>query len=67
MTCDKNCHPIKPYSRMAHCGACHHTFSGVSSFDAHRRGGACIEPAERGMAERDGVWRIPGDGKKWWT
>jgi hypothetical protein len=26
---------------VCHCAACHRTFTGVSGFDTHRRGGAC--------------------------
>jgi hypothetical protein len=44
----------------AHCGSCHRTFSRVSNFDAHRRGGACVDPASRGLVERGGVWRKAG-------
>jgi hypothetical protein len=33
----------------AHCGACHHTFTGVEAFDRHRRGGRCASPAESGL------------------
>ncbi len=35
-----------------HCAAdgCHRTFSGVSTFDRHRRDGRCIDPATVGMA-----------------
>lgn len=55
---------------VAHCAACHETFSGVQLFDAHRSAdgerGACIPPAEvqgRGgeqrMFFRDGMWRGP--------
>lgn len=38
--------------RTCHCGGagCHRTFSGVSTFDAHRRGGHCLDPASIGLA-----------------
>lgn len=58
-----------------HCGSCHHTFSGVTLFDAHRfiddEHGGCRNPAEvtvlkRGttvpvavMEFRGGMWRGP--------
>ncbi len=29
----------------AHCASCHHHFSGVTHFDAHRRDGHCVDPA----------------------
>lgn len=49
---------------VAHCAACHRTFSGVSAFDRHRsvRGdhGACVDPADiPGIEHRDGMWRGP--------
>jgi hypothetical protein len=35
----------------AHCAAaCHRSFSGVTNFDRHRRNGACLNPANIGMA-----------------
>lgn len=42
MTCRPLCVPPTP--TQAHCGTCHHTFSGVSLFDAHRIGGVCHHP-----------------------
>lgn len=46
---------------MAHCSACHRTFSGVSGFDQHRLRGVCVNPAERGLVldQQVGVWRSP--------
>lgn len=29
----------------AHCGACHHTFTGVTAFDKHRVRYKCVDPA----------------------
>jgi hypothetical protein len=36
----------------AHCAAacCHRTFSGVTTFDVHRRDGRCNDPAGFGMS-----------------
>jgi hypothetical protein len=45
--------------RTAHCAACHRTFGGVGGFDRHRRGGACLEPADVGLELRGGVFRGP--------
>lgn len=44
-----------------HCSGCHETFSSVSGFDRHRRGGECLKPAEIGLV-RDGrgSWSFPG-------
>lgn len=43
---------------------CHQTFSGVSTFDAHRRNGRCLTPAEVGMSLVPGrpyeCWGYPG-------
>jgi hypothetical protein len=58
VTCRPTC--IQPSPSNAHCGACHHTFSGVSAFDRHRRGGECINPRDLGLhADPRGVWRYP--------
>lgn len=37
-------------AQVAHCGACHRTFTRVSNFDRHRRGGECRHPTEVGLA-----------------
>ena len=47
-----------------HCSRCHLTFSGIGLFDAHQRGGQCIDPAEmdvKGDPLRllNGVWSGP--------
>lgn len=58
MTCSPTCR--RPTPGQAHCGACHLTFSGVSGFDRHRRGGACLDPAAFGFhPDERGVWRAP--------
>ncbi len=52
---------------VAHCGACHETFSGVGLFDRHRDQhgdrGKCLDPATitKGspIVWRDGMWRGP--------
>jgi hypothetical protein len=33
----------------AHCGSCHVTFTSVTAFDRHRRGGRCLDPVEAGL------------------
>ena len=43
----------------AHCGGCHATFSGITTFDAHRRGGTCLAPADVGLELRNGAFRGP--------
>lgn len=43
----------------SHCAAknCHHTFGGVTSFDAHRRNGKCIHPSLLGLRQNaKGIW-----------
>lgn len=44
---------------VCHCGACHRTFSGLTLFDAHRRGGKCADPAGVDLRVVDGIWRYP--------
>lgn len=59
MSCRTTC--IQPSPSNAHCSACHHTFSGITAFDRHRRAGACLSPLTIGLhADRRGVWRHPG-------
>ncbi len=50
-------------SNTCHCGApgCHRTFTGVSAFDLHRRGGQCADPATVGMVV------APGRAYEAWT
>jgi hypothetical protein len=61
MTCTDDC--IHPSQSQAHCGSgCHRSFGGVSGFDAHRRGGRCVDPAtitkDGGMhLDANGIWR----------
>ncbi|SNR47896.1 hypothetical protein SAMN06265360_1077 [Haloechinothrix alba] len=48
----------------AHCGACHRTFNTAGLFDAHRRDGACRDPASvwHGggyLRQVDGIWSGP--------
>jgi hypothetical protein len=66
-----------------HCSGCHRTFSGVTTFDLHRRPrgwhGSCVDPATlatatgtRLLIERNGVWGRPAmDGetvaRRWGT
>ena len=40
----------------AHCAGCHETFTSTSGFDAHRRAGRCLIPAEIGMVRADRRW-----------
>lgn len=41
-------------SNTCHAACCHLTFSGVESFDIHRRGGDCKPPASVGLQLVDG-------------
>lgn len=60
MSCNENC-PKLGVTRLCHCGACHRTFSGVSTFDMHRFRGVCYEPTERfQMTLKGGVWGFHG-------
>lgn len=51
ITCSKGC-KWSGLSR-AHCGSCHTTFGGVTSFDRHRRGGMCVKPEDIGLIAKD--------------
>lgn len=64
-TCN-GCTAIWTAQNAAHCSVCHHTFSTVPLFDAHRPRGRCLYPTfvlntsgERRMFERNGMWRGP--------
>jgi hypothetical protein len=43
---------------------CHRTFGGVTGFDEHRRGDACLDPATLGYEERFGDPTMPGLWRK---
>lgn len=63
MTCNDECPQLRSGSNRAHCGACHLTFSGFTSFDLHRRGGTC-DAEGHGLVEKGGVWRRPVDARQ---
>jgi hypothetical protein len=68
MSCTEQCR--KPNGKQAHCGVCHMTFSVVSHFDRHRRGGVCSTPESLGLTSaRGGVWAMYGvnGGRNWWN
>ena len=47
----------------AHCAGCHQTFTSVSGFTAHRKGGQCHDPHSLGMVPADRKWlgwALPG-------
>jgi hypothetical protein len=59
----------------SHCGACHHTFTGLTAFEAHRDGShsqgtrRCLDPIQVGLVRsgRDYLcWGFPSDGSEWW-
>jgi hypothetical protein len=49
--------------KRCHCGACHLNFTSLSAFDKHRKDFKCLDPAKRGLVERDGYWGAPGTWK----
>lgn len=56
--------------RTAHCASCHLTFSGISTFDAHKPGD-CRNPAQCGMvvlriSGTTKIWGHPFTGDAWW-
>jgi hypothetical protein len=51
-------------NERSHCGGCHLTFSSLTSFEIHRRGLTCNEPAKVGLVARQAkfgdIWGQPG-------
>lgn len=39
-------------NERSHCSGCHETYSSLSAFDAHRKGGQCHAPAAVGLIAR---------------
>lgn len=53
-------------SRTAHCaGECHRTFTGVTTFDAHRRNGRCLPP-DLPAPDGPGLVIVPGRAYEVW-
>lgn len=51
-------------ANTAHCSSCHRTFSGITTFDQHRRGGSCTDPAGVGLelsSRSYECWANPAD------
>lgn len=51
-------------TRPCHCSACHETFSGITTFDAHRQAnahrGKCRKPSRMGLELNEkGQWCVP--------
>jgi hypothetical protein len=51
-------------TERSHAGCCHRTFSSLSAFDRHRKGGRCNDPATVGLVARQMpyglLWSWPG-------
>ena len=46
------------------CRGCDRVFTSLTGFDAHRLGGKCNAPEERGLVLNDkGMWKIPMTAK----
>lgn len=43
--CPECRNPASNTIRYGHCATCHRTFIGVTTWDDHRRGGQCLNPA----------------------
>ena len=43
-----------------HCGGCHFTFTGITAFDAHRRGSICNSPIGIGLEPNDRAYECYG-------
>lgn len=59
--CTSGCH--RPTPVQCHCTVCHCTFGTVSSFDKHRKHGACLDPESIGLQLVGSVWRFPSDDR----
>lgn len=46
-------------AKICHCAACHHTFSGITGFDTHKKMDGCRPPETCGLILRDQVWHWP--------
>lgn len=56
--------------RTAHCGACHRTFTGITTFDKHRVRHKCIDPATVGLVDagrKYPCFGTEGDGDDWFA
>jgi len=40
-------------AERSHASCCHRTFSSLSAFDQHRKGGRCNDPADMGLVARE--------------
>ncbi|MEH0542962.1 hypothetical protein QA802_07735 [Streptomyces sp. B21-105] len=51
-------------AERSHCGGCHLTYSSLTSFERHRKGGRCNDPASVGLVARQKpygeLWGLPG-------
>ena len=47
---------------QAHCSQCHQLFSGITSFDRHRRNGKCLDPAKIKNADGELVLELRTNG-----
>lgn len=54
-----------------HCSGCHTTFTGITAFDAHRRGGQCIPAESAGLTLTKRAYPCYGypadDSGAWWA
>ena len=56
ITCSK-CGASWTGQGRCHCSGCCNTFGGITSFDQHRKGYKCIDPAKLGLTLNSrGVW-----------
>lgn len=50
-------------NERSHCGGCCQTYSSLTSFDRHRKGGHCNDPAAVGLVAREKpygtLWGLP--------
>lgn len=62
-------------ANTCHCTECHHTFTGITAFDAHRTGShakgtrTCLHPTDVGLVDSNrsyACWGFPGADNDWW-
>jgi hypothetical protein len=69
MTTHSRCGATWGGMNTAHCAGCCTTWTGVTAFDTHRKGGVCATPESIGMVQtgRDyPCYGLPSDGTSWW-
>ncbi|SED51902.1 hypothetical protein SAMN04490240_4092 [Rhodococcus pyridinivorans] len=71
MTICSTCQSEWGGANTCHCSGCHTTFTGITAFDAHRRGGQCIPAESAGLTLTKRAYPCYGypsdDSGAWWA